>query len=179
MKSAIIMAAGKGTRMHSELPKVMHPVCQKPMLGHILDNLKKIQVDKIVTVVGFGHEQVEAAMSGQCEFVLQSPQLGTGHAVMQAAPILSQAEGKTLVVNGDCPCIQSATYQGMLDALDQCGMVVLTAVLDDPKQYGRIIRNAEGYAGIGPVWHQLSSFRRLSSSSSAQIRMRSPGGRRR
>ena len=63
---------------------------------------------------------------------------------MQAAPILSQAEGKTLVVNGDCPCIQSATYQGMLDALDQCGMVVLTAVLDDPKQYGRIIRNAEG-----------------------------------
>ena len=144
MKSAIIMAAGKGTRMHSELPKVMHPVCQKPMLGHILDNLKKIQVDKIVTVVGFGHEQVEAAMRGQCEFVLQSPQLGTGHAVMQAAPVLSQAEGKTLVVNGDCPCIQSATYQGMLDALDQCGMVVLTAVLDDPKQYGRIIRNAEG-----------------------------------
>lgn len=89
MKSAIIMAAGKGTRMHSGLPKVMHPVCQKPMLGHILDNLKKIQVDKIVTVVGFGHEQVEAAMSGQTEFVLQAPQLGTGHAVMQAAPILS------------------------------------------------------------------------------------------
>ena len=83
MKSASMIEAGKGTRMHSELPKVMHPVCQKPMLGHILDNLKKIQVDKIVTVVGFGHEQVEAAMRGQCEFVLQSPQLGTGHAVRQ------------------------------------------------------------------------------------------------
>ena len=144
MKSAIIMAAGKGTRMHSELPKVLHPVCQKPMLGHILANLKKIQVDKTVTVVGYGHEQIESAMAGQTEFVLQSPQMGTGHAVMQAAPVLAGEEGKTLVVNGDCPCIRSETYQGMMDSLDQCSMVVLTAVLDDPKSYGRVIRNADG-----------------------------------
>ena len=144
MKSAIIMAAGKGTRMHSELPKVLHPVCQKPMLGHILANLKKIQVDKTVTVVGYGHEQIESAMAGQTEFVLQSPQMGTGHAVMQAAPVLAGEEGKTLVVNGDCPCIRSETYQGMMDSLEECSMVVLTAVLDDPKSYGRVIRNAEG-----------------------------------
>lgn len=144
MKSAIIMAAGKGTRMHSQLPKVMHKVCQKPMLGHILDQLKKAQLDRIVTVVGYGHEQVQAAMEGQTEFVLQSPQLGTGHAVMQTAPLLSREEGKTLVVNGDCPCVQSETYQAMMDALEDCGMVVLTAVLQDPRQYGRVVRNPQG-----------------------------------
>lgn len=145
MKSAIIMAAGKGTRMRSDLPKVMHQVCRKPMLSHILDNLKKIDVDTTVTVVGYGHEEVEAAMQGQTEFVLQSPQLGTGHAVMQAAPILKEAEGKTLVVNGDCPCIQSETYQDLYDALDECAMIVLTAVLEDPKAYGRVVRNEQGW----------------------------------
>ena len=82
MKSAILMAAGKGTRMHSELPKVMHQVCGKPMISHIIDQCRKASVERIVTVVGYGHEIVEEAMQNECEFALQMPQMGTGHAVM-------------------------------------------------------------------------------------------------
>lgn len=143
MKSAIVLAAGKGTRMNSKLPKVLHKVCSKPMIEHIVDNLKTCGVERIVTVVGHGAEIVEEAMAGRCEFALQSPQLGSGHAVM-CASALEHEKGKTLVVNGDCPCIQKETYQKMLDALNDCGAAVLTVSLKDPKAYGRIIRDETG-----------------------------------
>lgn len=144
MKSAIIMAAGKGTRMQSGAPKVMHKVCQKTMIEHIVDNLKKIEVSQIVTVVGYGASVIEEAMHGKTEFALQDPQLGTGHAVMQAKQ-LEKNSGLTLVVNGDCPCVEASTYQSMFDNMEGCSMLVLTAILEDPKSYGRVIRNSEGF----------------------------------
>lgn len=143
MKSAILMAAGKGTRMHSSRPKVMHELCHKPMIGHILDRMDEIHVDNIVTIVGYGHEEIEKAMAGRCMFALQEPQLGTGHAVAQAKQLESLG-GVTLVANGDCPRIQSSTYQRMFDECQDVQMTVLTAILDDPKAYGRIVRNDSG-----------------------------------
>ena len=85
MKNAIVLAAGKGTRMHSDVPKVLHKVCGMPMAEVIVKVLKQAGTDRIVAVTGFGHALVEEALAGQCEFALQEPQLGTGHAVMQAA----------------------------------------------------------------------------------------------
>ena len=84
MRNAIVLAAGKGTRMHSDLPKVVHKVGNMPMAEVIVRNLKQCGADRIVTVVGYGHAIVEKALEGMCEFALQEPQLGTGHAVMQA-----------------------------------------------------------------------------------------------
>ena len=144
MKSAIIMAAGKGTRMKSETPKVMHEICQKPMINHILDQLDKIKVEKIVTIVGYGHEIIETALQDRCQFAIQDPPRGTGHAVAQATQ-LAHETGLTLVANGDCPRIQNITYQRMFDECKDVQMTVLTAVLVDPKFYGRIIRNQEGF----------------------------------
>lgn len=143
MKSAILMAAGKGTRMHSDLPKVMHRVCGKPMIEHIIDQCKKASVERIVTVVGYGHEIVEEGMKGKCEFALQMPQMGTGHAVMQARQ-LEEEDGLTLVVNGDCPCIQSETLEQLLKECESADMVVLSAIVDDARSYGRIVRKEDG-----------------------------------
>ncbi len=144
MKSAILMAAGKGTRMHSKKPKVLHEVCFKPMIEHILDRLDKINVDQVVTIVGYGHELIEESIKNRCMFALQEPQLGTGHAVMQASQ-LKGVKGLTLVANGDCPRIQSETYQRMFDECENAQMTILTAILEDAKQYGRIVRDEKGY----------------------------------
>lgn len=143
MRYAIIMAAGKGTRMHSTLPKVMHKVCDKPMIEHLVDTLSHADVQRVVSIVGYGHEVIEDYMKGKCEFALQMPQLGTGHAVMQAKQ-LEGLKGKTLVVNGDCPCIKKETFEEMFDALDDAKMVVLCAKLDDPKAYGRVVTDENG-----------------------------------
>lgn len=143
MKNAIVLAAGKGTRMHSDTPKVLHMVCQKPMVAHIVDNLKTAGAEKVVTVVGYGHEMVELAMEGQCEFALQEPQLGSGHAVMMAES-LKDDDGLTLVVNGDCPCVRPETYAMLYDALGSCDMAVLTAHYDDADMYGRVVRACDG-----------------------------------
>ena len=145
MKYAIIMAAGKGTRMNSDVPKVMHKVCQKPMVEHLIDNLKKAQAEEIVTVVGFNHEMVETAMAGKCEFALQEPQLGTGHAVMQARQ-LEGKEGITLVANGDCPCLKPATFEKLYESLsDGSKMAVLTTMPEDAAAYGRVVRDEQGF----------------------------------
>ena len=139
MKNAIILGAGKGTRMHSDTPKVLHEVCGMPMVGLIIKSLKDASVDDIVTIVGYGHELVEEKLKGQCEFALQEPQLGTGHAVMQASSILEGKKGKTVVANGDCPCIQTETFNKLFDT--DADMAVLTVTLKDAKSYGRVIRN--------------------------------------
>ncbi len=144
MRNAIIMAGGKGTRMKSEQPKVLHEILHEPMLGMVIHSLKEAGVERIVTIVGYKHEEVERAMEGQCEFAVQEPQLGTGHAVMQARQ-LENEEGITLVASGDCPCVTSETYAKMFDALKEGGeMAVLTAVPDDNGAYGRVIRRADG-----------------------------------
>ncbi|MBP6019381.1 MAG: bifunctional UDP-N-acetylglucosamine diphosphorylase/glucosamine-1-phosphate N-acetyltransferase GlmU [Burkholderiaceae bacterium] len=148
MLNIVILAAGLGKRMQSDLPKVLHPIAGRPMLAHVLDNARQLNPDRIVVVVGHGAEQVQQSFADQADlhFVIQSPQQGTGHAVQQAVPVLvdaGQSQDATLVLYGDVPLVQTATLQSLLDARLQ-GMAVLTENLDDPTGYGRIVRNAAG-----------------------------------
>lgn len=143
MKSAIVLAAGKGTRMKSSLNKVMHPVMNKPMIGHIISSLRKCDVDRIVVVVGHGAESVKEYLGDGVEYALQEPQLGTGHAVMQAQS-LADVEGDTIVLCGDGPLIQPETIQAAFDANKGYACTVLTSVLDDGARYGRIVRGTNG-----------------------------------
>src|SRR3546814_7063177 len=126
----VILAAGLGKRMQSDLPKVLHPLAGKPMLAHVLDNARKLGPQRIVVVVGHGADRVKQAFADQqdIQFALQSPQQGTGHAVQQAVPFLLDGgadDSATLVLYGDVPLVQSATLQGLLDARGG-GMAVLT-----------------------------------------------------
>lgn len=143
MKNAIIMAGGKGTRMKSEKPKVLHEVLHEPMVSLVIHALKEAGAERIITVVGYRHEEVEKVAAGQCEFAVQEPQLGTGHAVMQAKALENET-GITIVASGDCPCVSSATYARMYEEIKDADMVVLTAVPDDNGAYGRVIRRADG-----------------------------------
>jgi len=143
MKNAIVMAAGKGTRMHSDQPKVLHRILDEPMAGLIVNNLKKAGAERIVSIVGYGHELVEAALAGTCEFAVQEPQLGTGHAVMQARQLEAE-KGLTVVVNGDGPCVRPETYARLYEALEHAEMAIMTAVPEYDNRFGRVIRGADG-----------------------------------
>jgi bifunctional UDP-N-acetylglucosamine pyrophosphorylase / glucosamine-1-phosphate N-acetyltransferase len=143
MKSAIVLAAGKGTRMKSSKNKVMHEVLGKPMIGHVVSRLEKLNVDNIVVVVGHQSEEVEAYLQHRATYALQQPQLGTGHAVMQAQS-LRDIKGQTLILYGDCPLVQMETMNKLYEMNDGKALTVLTAVLEDPAQYGRIVRDENG-----------------------------------
>lgn len=143
MRSAIVLAAGKGTRMKSSLNKVMHPVLNKPMIGHIIDSLKACNVDRIVVIVGHGADSVKGYLQDQVAYAVQEPQLGTGHAVMQAN-MLEKEIGDTIVLCGDGPCIQPETIEKAFLANQDHACTVLTSVLPDGERYGRIVRNATG-----------------------------------
>ena len=140
MTSAIVMAAGKGTRMHSDLAKTMHKVLDKPMVDHIYGTLKKVGVNNIVYVVGHGADTIKQHMGNKVTYALQQPQLGSGHAVMQAVSLKGE-KGKTLIINGDCPLITAETYNEMLKQAEEYPLVLLTVRLDKPGSYGRIIRD--------------------------------------
>lgn len=144
MRSAIVLAAGKGTRMKSTLCKVMHPVMNKPMIGHIVDRLKEAGVSRIVVVVGHGADSVKTYLQDGVEYALQEPQLGTGHAVMQA-DMLKDVDGDTIILCGDGPCIQTETIQKVFEANKNHACTVVTAVLEDGQRYGRIVRNEQGF----------------------------------
>lgn len=144
MRSAIVLAAGKGTRMKSTLCKVMHPVMNKPMIGHIIHSLKEAGVSRIVVVVGHGADSVKAYLQDEVEYAVQEPQLGTGHAVMQAE-MLKDVDGDTIVLCGDGPCIQKETIQRVFEANKEHACTVVTAVLKDGERYGRIVRNSQGF----------------------------------
>jgi len=147
MLNIVILAAGLGKRMQSDLPKVLHPLAGKPMLAHVLDNARELNPDRIVVVVGHGADRVREAFADRPEiaFALQSPQQGTGHAVQQAVPYLVEGGGDdvTLVLYGDVPLVQPETLRRLLDARAG-GMAVLTEVLQDATGYGRIVRNDRG-----------------------------------
>jgi bifunctional UDP-N-acetylglucosamine pyrophosphorylase/glucosamine-1-phosphate N-acetyltransferase len=147
MLNIVILAAGLGKRMQSSLPKVLHPVAGKPMLAHVIDQARLLGPSRIVVVVGHGAAAVKEsfAHAPDLDFVLQSPQLGTGHAVMQAIPLLQQADpnGATLVLYGDVPLVQSATLENLLQARGG-GLAILTEELADPAGYGRIVRGPNG-----------------------------------
>src|SRR5699024_3104775 len=127
---AVILAAGQGTRMKSKLYKVLHPVCGKPMVEHVIDHSSEIGADRIVTIVGHGAEAVEATLGEKSEYVLQAEQLGTAHAVEQAGTLLGDLEGTTLVVCGDTPLIRPETMQALLDHHREEGAkaTILTAI---------------------------------------------------
>jgi bifunctional UDP-N-acetylglucosamine pyrophosphorylase/glucosamine-1-phosphate N-acetyltransferase len=137
----VIMAAGKGTRMKSALPKVLHKLAGRSLLRHVLDMTQGLQARRSVVITGHGAEVVEAAVAGPgVQFVRQMPQLGTGHAIQQAVPALPEDEGTTLILNGDVPLIKQATAQRLVDACGGQALVLLTIHLSDPTGYGRIVR---------------------------------------
>lgn len=145
-KYAVILAAGQGTRMKSKLYKVLHPVCGKAMVDHVLTQLERVGIDQIVTVVGHGADQVKQLLGDRTIYALQAEQLGTGHAVMQAEDVLGQKDGITLVTCGDTPLFTAETFKQLFAYHEQQGAAatVLTAHTDQPFGYGRIIRDAAG-----------------------------------
>ena len=140
---AIILAAGKGTRMKSDLPKVLHKVAGISMLEHVFRSVNAIDPEKTVTVVGHKAELVEQVLAGQTDFVRQTEQLGTGHAVMMAEPVLENLTGQTLVIAGDTPLITGESLKNLIDFhINHKNVVtILTAEADNPFGYGRIVRN--------------------------------------
>ncbi|MBC1620283.1 bifunctional UDP-N-acetylglucosamine diphosphorylase/glucosamine-1-phosphate N-acetyltransferase GlmU [Listeria welshimeri] len=143
---AVVLAAGQGTRMKSKLYKVLHPVCGKPMVEHVVDQISTLDVDKVVTIVGHGAEKVQEHLAGKSEFVKQEEQLGTAHAVLQAKPELAGKDGVTLVVCGDTPLIEASTMEALLKYHHEkrAKATILTTVIEDPTGYGRIIRDDLG-----------------------------------
>lgn len=145
-RMAVVLAAGQGKRMKSKLYKVLHPVCGKPMVGHVLDTVKATGSQRSIVVVGHGAEAVKAYLGDKAEYVLQEQQLGTGHAVKQAKDLLGSEEGTTIVICGDTPLVTTGTLNGLmaLHEENKAAATVLTAVMDDPTGYGRVIRGEDG-----------------------------------
>ena len=143
---AIILAAGKGTRMQSKLYKVLHKVCDRTMVELVLDSLSDLEMQEVITVVGHGAERVKEVLGDRTKFVLQAEQLGTAHAVKVAKDELRDKEGTTIVMYGDTPLIRSETINSMLDHHENTNAkaTVLTAIAGDPFAYGRIIRDVNG-----------------------------------
>ncbi|MGR5559202.1 bifunctional UDP-N-acetylglucosamine diphosphorylase/glucosamine-1-phosphate N-acetyltransferase GlmU [Vibrio fortis] len=138
--SAVILAAGKGTRMYSNTPKVLHTLAGKPMVKHVIDTCNGLGAQNIHLVYGHGGDQMKATLAEeQVNWALQAEQLGTGHAVDQASAHFADDE-KVLVLYGDVPLISAETIENLLDAQPTGGIALLTVVLDNPTGYGRIIR---------------------------------------
>lgn len=144
---AVILAAGQGTRMKSKLYKVLHPVCGKPMVQHVVDQISKLNIKQIVTVTGHGAEEVKAQLGTQSDYVLQEEQLGTAHAVIQTKELLGGKLGTTLVICGDTPLIKAETMEALFQyhIENRAKVTVLTAQASDPTGYGRIVRNESGF----------------------------------
>jgi len=153
--TALVLAAGKGTRMKSELPKVMHVLAGKPLVGHVLDTLSALDLSRTLIVVGHGREHVETYVNmvgtdrNGYGLVVQAEQRGTGHAVQQALPYLDD-DGTLLVVSGDQPLFQSSTLRMLIETHRDTGAAatILTAKRTDPFGYGRIIRRSGAVVGI-------------------------------
>ncbi|MCK9468640.1 MAG: bifunctional UDP-N-acetylglucosamine diphosphorylase/glucosamine-1-phosphate N-acetyltransferase GlmU [Porticoccaceae bacterium] len=140
----VILAAGKGTRMRSRLPKVLHELAGKPLLGHVIDTARQLNDSTLSVVVGHGAELVRQRFPDpDIQWVEQGEQLGTGHAVLQALPHL-RAEATTLVLYGDVPLIEAETLATLVELVRDDSLALLTVTLDQPTGYGRILRNADG-----------------------------------
>ncbi|MFI4890539.1 MAG: bifunctional UDP-N-acetylglucosamine diphosphorylase/glucosamine-1-phosphate N-acetyltransferase GlmU [Steroidobacterales bacterium] len=142
--SVVILAAGQGKRMNSGLPKVLQPLAGRPLLQHVIDTARLLGPQNIFVVYGHGGAEVQAALAAEpVDWVLQAEQLGTGHAVMQAMPMIADAD-HVLVLYGDVPLIGAATLRALLGAVRDASLAVLTAVVEDPTGYGRILRDTAG-----------------------------------
>ncbi len=141
----IILAAGKGTRMKSKIPKVLHILHGKPLLKHVVDLAYKLKPEKIFVVVGFQRNEVKKIFfSENVEFIDQKEQLGTGHAVLQVKPFLKNFQGEILVLSGDVPCLKESTVNEMIrnHRSNNAAVTILTAEKDNPYGYGRVVRNS-------------------------------------
>jgi bifunctional UDP-N-acetylglucosamine pyrophosphorylase/glucosamine-1-phosphate N-acetyltransferase len=146
--SVVILAAGKGTRMRSSLPKVLHPIAHQPMVSHVIDSARALDAQNIYLVYGFGGEALKTAINADdLTFVQQTEQLGTGHAVDMASPFIKD-DDDVLVLYGDVPLTKISTLQNLLAAKPDHGMALLTVQLSDPSGYGRIIRTQNQVIGI-------------------------------
>ncbi|OWQ47728.1 UDP-N-acetylglucosamine diphosphorylase/glucosamine-1-phosphate N-acetyltransferase [Roseateles noduli] len=144
----VVMAAGKGTRMKSSLPKVLHKLAGRALLQHVLDNTAALDAQARIVITGHGAGQVETGVSGEAlRFVRQEPQLGTGHAIQQTVPALV-AGGTTLILSGDTPLISTATTRALVEACGGDKLVLLTIEYADPTGYGRIVREGEQVKAI-------------------------------
>lgn len=142
-RAAIVLAAGKGKRMKSDLPKVLHLIDDRPMISIVLDRLQPLDIQRTVVVIGYKGELVEQELADRkVDFVWQHEQLGTGHAVMMARELLADFEGVTLVALGDMPFVTVDSFSRLFDTHERTGAAAtcLTAILDDPTGYGRIVR---------------------------------------
>jgi UDP-N-acetylglucosamine diphosphorylase/glucosamine-1-phosphate N-acetyltransferase len=155
---AVVLAAGKGTRMQSDLPKVLCPVVGRPMIHFVLDALEKAGIHRQIVVVGHEADAVRKELSGrkgEVEFVLQQPQLGTGHAVQMCRPALETQSGPTFVVAGDSPLMQPSSLKQLLEhfQISRPSLLLGTLEKEDPKGLGRIVRNGSGQF-LGIVEHK-------------------------
>lgn len=142
MLDILVLAAGKGTRMRSDLPKVLHPIGGKPLVQHVLETARQVGGDRIMVIVGHGAELVEQRMAADdVSFVLQAEQLGTGHAVQQALPQL-RTEATVLILYGDVPLTRPETLQKLIAGVNETQMALLTVNMQNPTGYGRIVRDA-------------------------------------
>ena len=145
----VIMAAGKGTRMKSATPKVLQQLAHQGLVQHVLDTAAQLQARKVVVITGHGAEQVETTLAQaddaapHREFVRQMPQLGTGHAVQQALPVLDD-EGVMVVLSGDVPLTEADTIRQLLEVCNGDALALLTLTMDNPFGYGRVLRNPDG-----------------------------------
>ncbi len=144
--AAIVLAAGQGTRMKSDLPKVLHPLCGKPMLWHVLEALKQASAEKPAVIVGYGAEQVRAFVGESAQCILQEPRLGTAHAALQAESFVRGRADHVIVTYADMPLLRGETFERLIETQrsNPGPFSLLTVIAQDPRGFGRIARNAQG-----------------------------------
>ncbi|HAV78118.1 MAG TPA: UDP-N-acetylglucosamine diphosphorylase/glucosamine-1-phosphate N-acetyltransferase [Anaerolineae bacterium] len=144
--TAVLLAAGQGTRMKSDQPKVLHPLCGKPMLWHVMEALKEVTTEMPVVVVGHGAEEVTKYLGASARTVLQEPQLGTGHAAMQAESLLMGKSDLVIVTYADMPLLRGETFEQLVETqrLNTGPFSLLTVIADEPRGFGRIVRKPDG-----------------------------------
>jgi UDP-N-acetylglucosamine diphosphorylase/glucosamine-1-phosphate N-acetyltransferase len=147
MIAVIVMAAGKGTRMNSDSPKVMHHVGGQPLIEHVLAAARELHPNRLIVIVGHQREKVKASIQApDVEFAIQEPQLGTGHAVLQAKPLLNDFAGEIVILSGDVPLLRAKTLQRLIHQhrSKRAAATVLSTTCPDPTGYGRIVRDIQG-----------------------------------
>jgi len=141
----IVLAAGQGTRMKSDLPKVLHPLHGRSLIQHVVDQVRRANVTDLILVVGYQREAVMAHMGPSVRYAIQEPQLGTAHAVMMARPHLARFEGRVLVVYGDMPLLNPDTVRRLIDRCQgDVKAAILTIILENPPDFGRVVRDRDG-----------------------------------
>ena len=145
-KYALILAAGKGTRMRTELPKCAFPILGKPMIEYIVENIEKTDIDEIIAIVGHKKEVIQNILKDRVQYAIQEQILGTGHAVLSAAPLLEGKEGTTFILPGDMPLMEYPLMDKLMRAHEEMGndLTVVTMIMEYPKGYGRIVRDEYG-----------------------------------